>query len=381
MARYDYLVVGCGMFGATFARSAAERGRRVLVVDKRGHLAGNCYSEPLAGVEVHRYGPHIFHTDNQQVWSFVTRFARFNDYRHRGCVHYRGRTFSFPINLATFEQLWGLTTPEAAQRKLNEVRVAHPNPRNLRDWIVSQVGHQLYEIFVRGYTTKQWGRDPSELPAAIIRRIPIRTHYDDSYFDDRFQGIPIGGYTRMFENMLDHPAIEVRLNVDYFAETVRLDRLARRTVYTGKIDELFDYRFGELEYRSLRFEHEVLDGDFQRAAIVNYTDERVPYTRITEHKHFERSTAPRTVITREYPTAYERGGAPYYPVRDAANTALYLRYRQEVQHTGMLLGGRLGTYRYYDMHQVVAQALALAEGELGRGPASAATPGIERPAA
>jgi UDP-galactopyranose mutase len=376
MAGYDYLVVGCGMFGAVFARSVADRGRRVLVVDKRPHIAGNCYSENMAGVEVHRYGPHIFHTDNPRVWWFVTRFARFNDYRHHGCVDYRGRRFSFPLNLTTLEQLWGVTTPEEAERKLAEVRVAHEKTRNLRDWIVSQVGVELYEIFVRGYTTKQWGRDPADLPASIIRRLPIRTTRNDAYFDDRFQGIPIGGYTRMFERMLDHRSIDVRLSVDYFADRSRLDRLAARTVYTGKVDELFDYQHGELEYRSLRFENEVFDRrDYQGTAIVNYTDQDVPFTRVTEHKHFECGSAgadahpaAQTVITREFPAQYQRGDTPYYPIRDDANSALYERYRQQADQSGVLVGGRLGTYQYYDMHQVVAQALAMAQRETGRTP-------------
>jgi UDP-galactopyranose mutase len=374
MAAYDYLVVGCGMFGAVFARTVAERGRRVLVVDKRPHIAGNCYSENVAGVEVHRYGPHIFHTDNPRVWWFVTRFARFNEYRHRGCVNYQGRRYSFPLNLATLEQLWGVTTSEEAERKLQDVRVEHDRPNNLRDWIVSQVGVELYEIFVRGYTTKQWGRDPAELPASIIRRLPIRTTRNDAYFDDRFQGIPLGGYTKMFASMLDHARIDVQLNVDYFGDRLRLDRLAGRTVYTGKIDELFDYRYGELEYRSLRFESEVIDQrDYQGAAIVNYTEQAVPFTRITEHKHFECATgnvaahpAGQTVITREFPATYHRGETPYYPIRDEANSALYERYRLAANQSGVLVGGRLGAYQYYDMHQVVAQAMAAAEREAGR---------------
>jgi UDP-galactopyranose mutase len=370
------------MFGAVFARAVAERGRRVLVVDKRNHVAGNCYTENVAGVEVHRYGPHIFHTDNQRVWRFITRFASFNDYRHRGRVSYGGRTYSFPLNLATFEQLWGTRTPEDVERKLREVRVPHSDPRNLRDWIVSQVGHEVYEIFVRGYTTKQWGRDPADLPAAIIRRIPIRTTANDAYFDDRYQGIPIGGYTQLFERMLHHPAIEVRLGVEYFDERSRLGRQAAATVYTGKIDELFDFRYGELEYRSLRFETEVREeADFQGAAIVNYTDAAVPFTRITEHRHFERCAARRTVITREYPAPYRRGDTPYYPIRDAANSALYERYRQDAQRAGVLLGGRLATYQYYDMHQVIAQALALADRALGRAAPARANSGMERPAA
>ncbi len=333
----------------------------MLVIDKRSHIAGNCYSENVAGVEVHRYGPHIFHTDNLAVWQFVNRFAQFNDYVHRGRVHYRGRDFSFPLNLATLQQVWGVTSAADAEQRLIAARIPHDNPRNLRDWIVSQVGQELYEIFVHGYTAKQWGRDPGELPAAIIRRLPIRTTRDDRYFDDRYQGIPIGGYTRLFDRMLDHPAIQVRLSVDYLEDSQRLSRLATKTVYSGRIDELFDYRFGELEYRSLRFETEMRQGQFQSTAIVNYTDAAVPYTRITEHKHFEPRNTRHTVITREYPQNYDRHQTPYYPVRDAANTALYERYRQLAFDSGLLVGGRLGSYRYYDMHQVIAQALTMAE--------------------
>jgi UDP-galactopyranose mutase len=363
MASYDYLVVGCGMFGAVFARAAADAGRRVLVIDKRDHIAGNCYSETVAGIEVHRYGPHIFHTDDERIWQFVNRFARFNHYVHHGRVLHGGRMYSFPINLLTLAQVWGVSTPRDAEARLQQVRVARENPVNLRDWIVSQVGQQLYEIFVEGYTAKQWGRDPAELPASIIRRIPIRMTFDDRYFDDRFQGIPIGGYTRLFENMLDHPGITVELGVDYFERSTALRSAASKIVYTGKIDEFFDYRFGELSYRSLRFETEVLEGDFQGAAIVNYTDRAVPFTRIVEHKHFEFQRSAQTVITREYPLAYERGRIPYYPIRDAEQTALYERYRQEGERSGVLFGGRLATYQYYDMHQVIAQALAMAAKE------------------
>jgi UDP-galactopyranose mutase len=368
MAAYDYLVVGGGMFGAVFARCAAERGKRVLIVDKRHHLAGNCYTEAVAGIQVHRYGPHIFHTDDERIWRFVNRFARFNNYIHHALVHFRGRTFSFPINMMTLVQLWGINTPAEAEQKLREVRVPIESPRNLRDWILSQVGEEIYEVFVRGYTTKQWGHDPAELPASIIRRLPIRQTFDDRYFGDTFQGIPIGGYTRLFENMLDHENIEIQLGVDYFEHASELRRTAGKAVYTGKVDEFFDYRFGELEYRSLRFETELLEGDFQGTAVVNYTDEAVPFTRITEHKHFEFRQNRQTVITREYPQAYDRGQIPYYPICDAGNTALYERYRALAERSGVLFGGRLATYRYFDMHQVVGQALATARKEFGERP-------------
>ncbi len=353
------------MFGAVFARCAADRGKRVLIVDKRPHIAGNCYSQQVAGIEVHRYGPHIFHTDNSQVWQFVNRFARFNEYVHRGQVNSGGRTFSFPINLRTLEELWGVSTPEEAKLKLAAVRVPIAEPKNLREWVLSQVGEELYEIFIRGYTTKQWGRDPAHLPASIVKRIPIRTTRDDRYFDDRHQGIPIGGYTRLFENMLDHDAIDVHLQVDYFEQSQGLKTAAGKTVYTGKLDEFFEYRFGELEYRSLRFETEMISGDFQSSAVVNYTDRDTRYTRIIEHKHFEFTQSKQSVITREYPLASAKGLVPYYPVRDAVNTALCGRYLAEAQKSGVLFGGRLAAYQYFDMHQVIGSAMAMARKEFG----------------
>ena len=365
MPFYDYLVVGCGMFGAVFARCAAERGKRVIVVDKRPHIAGNCYTQSVAGIEVHRYGPHIFHTNDEDVWRFINRFAQFNDYVHRVQANFRGRMFSFPINLLTLHQLWGITTPEEAEEKLAAVRVKCDESKNMRDWVLSQVGEELYEIFIRGYTSKQWGRDPAELPASIVRRIPIRTTLDDRYFDDRFQGIPIGGYTRLFENMLDDPLIEIQLEVDYVTHAHELRQLADKTVYTGKLDEFFDYRFGELEYRSLRFESEVVSGDFQSTAIVNHTDRETPYTRVVEHKHFEFKQSKVSVITREYPLPSALGNVPYYPVRDTANMALCQRYLAEAQKSGVLFGGRLASYQYYDMHQIIASALTLARKEFG----------------
>jgi UDP-galactopyranose mutase len=359
----DYVVVGAGMFGSVFARCLAEQGRRLLVIDQRAHIGGNCYSESVAGIQVHRYGPHIFHTNSRRVWAFVNRFAEFNHYRHRTVVNFRGRLLSFPINLLTLSQLWGVTTPDEAWRKLAEVREPIADPQNLEEWILGQVGRELYETFVRGYTTKQWEREPRELPASIIRRIPIRTTYNDRYFDDRYEGIPIGGYTRMFENMLDHENIRVETDVNFFANRHELEQQAGRLVYTGPVDEFFDYRFGRLEYRSLRFETQIRGGDFQGNAIVNYTAAEVPYTRITEHKHFEMLESDRTVITYEFPDRYTEGKTPYYPIRDQRNTAVYERYRQLAEAQGTLFGGRLATYQYLDMHQVVGQALAAAEKE------------------
>ncbi len=337
----------------------------MLVIDKRSHIAGNCYSHTVAGIEVHRYGPHIFHTDNEEVWRTVNRFARFNDFVYRGSVNYGGRLFSFPINLGTMRQLWGVNSPAEAERKLAEVRIPIERADNVRDWVLSQVGEELYEIFIRGYTTKQWGRDPAKLPALIVRRLPIRMTDDDRYFNDRFQGIPIGGYTRMVENMLDHGMIDVETGVDYFDQKRDFKTAAKKTVYTGKLDEFFDYKFGELEYRSLRFETEMVAGDFQASAIVNYADAHVRYTRVVEHKHFEMRQSQVSVITREYPLPSGQSQVPYYPVRDAANTALCQRYLAEAAQTGVLFGGRLAAYQYFDMHQAIASAMAMARREFG----------------
>ena len=360
---FDYIIVGAGMYGSVFARCAAEAGRRALLIDRRPHIAGNCYTEQVDGVEVHRYGPHIFHTNDPDVWGFVNRLAKFNNYRHRGLVRHRDRLYSFPINLATLHQVWGTSTPLEAKRKLEEVR--EPDDRDtLESWAVSQIGRELYELFIRGYTTKQWGRDPSELPSSIIKRIPIRLTWDDNYFDDRFQGVPIDGYTRMFENMLDHPNIKIETGVDFFANRRELEAAAPRVVYSGKIDEFFDYRFGQLDYRSLRFRTTRLSGDFQGAAIVNYADRNVPYTRVVEHKHFAMRESERTVVTFEYPQAYEAGREPFYPVRDWRSVQIYQRYRKLADESSAIIGGRLGSYQYFDMHQVIGQALVAAEREL-----------------
>lgn len=363
---FDYCIVGAGLFGSVFARLAADAGRRCLVVDRRPHVAGNCFSENVRGIEVHRHGPHIFHTNDERVWGFVTRFADFHPYVHRCAVRHGDRLLSFPINLLTFHQLWGVTTPAEAERRLERERIPCARPRSCEEWILSQVGREIYETFFRGYTAKQWNRDPALLPASIVRRIPIRLTYDDRYFADRFQGVPVGGYTRMFENLLDHDLIRVETDVDFLAERRRLARTAPRIVYTGCIDEFFDHRFGRLDYRSLRFVDEIVAGDHQGTATVNYTERAVPHTRITEHKHFEgRATLPHSVITREYPADYGAGATPYYPVRDERNAARYERYRTLAVASGVIFGGRLGTYQYYDMHQVVAQAMAVAAEEVG----------------
>ncbi len=362
----DYVIVGTGLFGSVFARRVAEAGYSVLLVDRRTHIGGNCYSQRVDGVDVHCYGPHIFHTDNERVWRFVNRFARFNQYRHRGVVRSGDRLFSFPINLLTLQQLWGVTTPEEAQLRLASKREPIDRPGNLEEWALSQVGRELYEMFIRGYTIKQWGRDPRELPMSILRRIPVRLTWDDSYFDDLYQGIPIDGYTRLFENLLDHPLIEVETRIDFFAHRNELASMGRRLVYSGKIDEFFNYRFGALDYRSLRFETERLNGDFQGAATVNYADVERPYTRIVEHKHFALQKCQRTVITREYPQTYEPGGEAFYPIGDARNLARLKRYRvlARSEAPSVVFGGRLGSYQYFDMHQVIAQALHEADRQI-----------------
>ena len=372
---FDFLIVGAGPFGATFARIAAEAGHRSLVVDRRPHVAGNCYTERVRGIDVHRYGPHIFHTNDGRVWAFVNRFADFHPYVHRVAVRQGDRLLSFPINLRTFAQLWGASTPAAVEERLARERIPCDNPRTCEEWILAQVGRELYETFFRGYTHKQWNRDPSQLPATIVRRIPIRFDDDDRYFTDSHQGIPVGGYTRLFENMLDHDLIQIETGVDFCVDRRRLEPLATQVVFTGCIDEFFGHRFGRLEYRSLRFEDEIVTGDFQGRAIVNYPEQAVPFTRICEHKHFAgQGCLPESVITREYPADYAATTTPYYPVRDARNAALYDRYRALTAASNVIFGGRLGTFQYFDMHQVIAQAMStvaavIADPHRARGPA------------
>lgn len=363
----DYTIIGAGLFGSVFARQAAEAGKKVLLLDRRPHIAGNCFSERVEGIDVHRYGPHIFHTNNQSVWNFVQRFTRMNHYRHRCVVRKEKQLFSFPINLLTLHQLWGVTTPAEALQQLHAERVEIANPANLEEWILSQVGHDLYEIFVKGYTTKQWGRDPKELPASIIRRIPIRLTWNDRYFNDRFEGVPENGYTAMFENMLDHPNIKIETNVDFYENREELESTGDKLIFTGKIDEFFDYQFGMLEYRSLRFETEEVSGDYQGTTTVNEANASVPYTRTVEHKHFMMQESSKSIITREYPEPYSAGKEAFYPVRDELNTKLYEQYKMLATTTApnTIFGGRLGSYRYYDMHQVIAESLHIAENEFG----------------
>lgn len=366
---YDYLVVGAGLFGSVFAHEAALRGKKVKVIDKRDHIAGNIYTKEVEGIQVHQYGAHIFHTSDKKLWDYVNQFAEFNRYTNSPVANYNGEIYNLPFNMNTFNKLWGVVTPDEAKAKIDEQR-AYLNgkrPENLEEQAISLVGVDIYEKLIKDYTEKQWGKKTTELPAFIIRRLPVRYTYDNNYFNDTYQGIPIGGYTQIVEKMLAHDNIDVELNVDFFAN--KEDYLANypRVVFTGMIDEFFGYELGELEYRSLRFETETLDVEnYQGNAVVNYTDAKTPYTRIIEHKHFEFGTQPKTVITREYSTTWKRGDEPYYPVNNDKNNQLYADYRKLAdQQDNVIFGGRLGHYRYYDMHQVIAAALQAVTKEFG----------------
>lgn len=372
--KYDYLVVGAGLFGAVFAHEARQKGKRVLVIDKRPHIAGNIYTETVEGIEVHRYGAHIFHTSNREVWDYVRQFADFNRYTNSPVARWRDEVYNLPFNMNTFARMWGVKTPAEAKAMIDRqvAEAGITEPKNLEEQAIRLVGTDIYERLVKGYTAKQWGRPCTELPAFIIRRLPVRFVYDNNYFNDDYQGIPIGGYTKMVENMLE--GVEVRLNEDFFAKRAEWEACADKIVFTGMIDEFFGCRFGRLEYRSLRFETEVLDEEnYQGNAVVNYTEAEVPYTRIIEHKHFEllcqgakAGTVPKTVITREYPAAKGESDEPYYPMNDEKNNALYARYKELADaQPNVIFGGRLGQYKYYDMHNVVAEALAAARAELG----------------
>ena len=366
MKKYDYLIVGAGLFGSVFAHEAMRKGKKVLVVDKRDHIAGNIYTRETEGINVHIYGAHIFHTSDEKVWNYVNRFARFNNYINCPVARYKNEIYNMPFNMNTFSKMWGVITPAEAKARIEEQKKAAgiTEPANLEEQALSLVGKDIYEKLVKGYTEKQWGRRATELPAFIIRRLPVRFIYDNNYFNDRYQGIPEGGYTQICEKMLD--GAEVRLNVDYFANRSELDALADKVLFTGMIDEYYGYRYGELEYRSLRFETETLDCEnYQGNAVVNYTEYEVPYTRVIEHKHFEFGTQPKTVVTREYPATWKKGDEPYYPVNNERNDALYAKYKALAEAEGnVIFGGRLGMYKYYDMDDTIVAALALCEKEL-----------------
>lgn len=358
---YDYLIVGSGLFGSIFARELTDNGFKCLVIDKRSHIGGNCYTEKIEDINVHKYGAHIFHTSDNGVWEYMNKLCKFNHYVNRPKVNFNGNIYSFPINLMTLYQIYNVTTPEQARLILDHVRYDIPNPKNLEEWVLSQVGKEIYEIFIKGYTTKQWGREPKLLPANIIKRLPIRLTFDDNYYFDNHQGIPIGGYTQIFEKLLN--GIEVKLNVDYFEDKDFWGKQATKIVYTGPIDRFYDYKFDKLEYRSLEFVNEIKDiEDFQGNAVINYTDINTEYTRIIEHKHFEFGRQKNTLITKEYPRNI---GEPYYPVNDTVNNTRYYDYKQLMsKETNILFGGRLADYKYYDMHQVVASALKRVKEEI-----------------
>ena len=369
---YDYLIVGAGLFGSVFARQATDAGKKVLVIDKRPNIAGNVYTEDIENIHVHKYGAHIFHTNNKEVWNYVTRFAEFNRFTNSPVANYKGELYSLPFNMYTFNKMWGVVTPEEAAAKIEEQRneAGITEPHNLEEQAISLVGKDIYEKLIKGYTEKQWGRDCKDLPSFIIKRLPVRLTFDNNYFNALYQGIPVGGYTKMVANMLD--GIEVRLDTDYFENKTKLDALADKIVYTGAIDAYFEYQLGALEYRSVRFETEVLDKpNFQGNAAVNYTDRETPWTRIIEHKWFEfgkdddGNDIPKTVISREYSSEWKVGDEPYYPVNDEKNGALYQEYKKLAdKEQKVIFGGRLGEYKYYDMDAVIASALELAEKEL-----------------
>ena len=363
---YDYLIVGAGLYGAVFAREAKKAGKSCLVIDKRDHIAGNIYTQEMEGIQVHRYGAHIFHTNNRQVWEYLGQFAEFNRYTNSPVANYKGEIYNMPFNMNTFNKLWGVITPAQAKAKIQEQRAAAgiTEPKNLEEQAISLVGTDIYEKLVKGYTEKQWGRPCSQLPAFIIQRLPVRFVYDNNYFNALYQGVPVGGYTAMVQRMLE--GIQVRLGQDYLADKAGWDAQAQKVVYTGPIDAYFGSCYGPLEYRSVRFETEVLDTpNYQGNAVVNYTDAETPYTRIIEHKHFEFGTQPKTVISREYSAEWKPGDEPYYSVNDQKNGELYARYKALAdQEEKTIFGGRLGEYKYYDMDKVVEAALDKAAQEL-----------------
>ncbi|WP_303807966.1 UDP-galactopyranose mutase [Aeromonas rivipollensis] len=357
--KYDYLIVGAGLFGSVCAHELHKRGKSVLVLEKRNHIGGNVYTEDQGGVQVHKYGAHIFHTNDKDIWDYVNSFVEFNRFTNSPLANYKGKLYNLPFNMNTFYQLWGTKTPTEAEMKIAEQRkeMEGKEPTNLEEQAISLVGRDIYEALIKGYTEKQWGRKATELPAFIIRRLPVRMTYDNNYFSDRYQGIPIGGYTKLIETMLGN--IEVRLGVDYLKQRQCYQEMAEHIIYTGPIDEYFDYCFGPLEYRSLRFESETHSvSNFQGNAVINYTEADIPFTRIIEHKHFDPVDTSHTVVTKEYPADWRVGDEPYYPVNDEINMSLYKRYRALAKENNkVIFGGRLSEYKYYDMHQVIASAL------------------------
>lgn len=363
MKQYDYLIVGAGLFGSMFAYRAHKAGKKCLVIDRNSHIGGGCYTEQINGINVHKYGPHIFHTSNKDVWDFMNSLVPFNDFINSPIACYKGKHYNLPFNMNTFHQLWGVNTPDEAKAIIEKQRAEYADieePRNLEEQALKLAGRDIYETLVKGYSEKQWGMKATEIPAFVIRRLPFRFEFNNNYFNDKYQGIPIGGYNKIFEKLLD--GCEVKLDTDYFSNREYFDGLARKTVYTGQIDAFYNYCFGELDFRSLRFEHKVLEGvkDFQGNAVVNYTEAEVPYTRCIEHKHFEFGTQPDTVITYEYSRKWEKGAAPYYPINNDRNNTLYAKYAQLAEkEKNVIFGGRLAEYKYYDMHQIVEKVLGM----------------------
>ncbi|KRM21030.1 UDP-galactopyranose mutase [Latilactobacillus graminis] len=366
----NYLVVGSGLFGSTFAYEVAKRGNRVKVIEKRDHIAGNIYTKEVDGIQVHQYGAHIFHTSNKEIWEYINQFAEFNRYTNSPVANYKGEIYNLPFNMNTFNKLWGVVTPAEAQAKIDEQRqvLGDKKPENLEEQAISLIGTDIYQKLIKGYTEKQWGQKATELPAFIIRRLPVRLTYDNNYFNDTYQGIPIGGYTQIIEKMLASDLIDVETGVDFFDQKQEYIDQYDKVIFTGMIDQFFDYQLGELEYRSLRFETEEMDVDnYQGNAVVNYTDAETPYTRLIEHKHFEfgKGDKNKTIVTKEYPANWSRGDEPYYPINNDKNNRLYKAYRDLAQtEPKVVFGGRLGQYRYYDMHQVIHAALQVVKDEL-----------------
>lgn len=359
MAKYDYLIVGAGLYGACFAYFATRKGKRCLVIDKRPHVGGNMYCEDVEGISVHKYGAHIFHTSNRQVWDFVTSLVEFNNYINSPIANYKGRLYNLPFNMNTFNSLWGVVTPEQAQAEIERQRseAGVTTPSNLEEQAISLVGKDIYETLIKGYTEKQWGRKCNELPASIIKRLPVRFTFDNNYFNDIYQGIPVGGYNKLFERLLD--GVEVRLDTDFFSDRAYFESLAGKVVYTGPIDQYYDYRYGKLEYRTVKFEQQLFDmPNYQGVAVMNYTDAETPYTRIIEHKHFDFGKQDKTVISKEFSSEWKDGSEPYYPINNDRNNSLYLRYKELAdKETDTVFGGRLAEYKYYDMHHIIQQVL------------------------
>ena len=356
MIKYDYVIIGSGIFGSVCARELTDKGYKCLIIEKRNHIGGNCYTEKIEGINFHKYGAHIFHTSNKEVWNYVNRFVEFNSYKHHVLANYDNKLFSLPFNMFTFNQLWGVNTPKEAQNIIEQQKFKG-EPTNLEEQALSLVGKDVYEKLIKGYTEKQWMRTCSELPSFIIKRLPVRFNFDNNYFFDPYQGIPKNGYTELFEKLLE--GIEVKLNVDYFENKEYLNSLAKNIIYTGPIDKFYNYCFGELEYRPLKFEHSVLDQEnYQGHSVINYTKKEIPYTRIIEHKHFNNDLSSKTIITKEYPIEWNENEEPYYPINDELNNKKYIQYKELAsKETNITFGGRLAEYKYYDMHQVIESAL------------------------